>query len=86
MDKFEFMITFLNKLNPDDIVIFVDGFDTIINGHIEEAVVRFKKKFANCKVLVSYGTLENHLFPYVKNKMFGTFRDVANSGLYMGYA
>ena len=86
MDKFNFMIEFLNKLNADDIVIFVDGFDTIINGNVEEAVLRFKEEFVDCKVVVSYGTIEEYLHPYIKNKMFGTFKTVANSGLYMGYA
>ena len=31
MDKFKAVRNYLNTLNPDDIAIFIDGFDTRIN-------------------------------------------------------
>ena len=84
MDKFRFMVDFLSQQNPNDIVIFVDGFDTIIKGTKEEAVKRFKK--IDCKMLLSAATLESTYPKLIRSRVFGTPGSVANSGLYMGYA
>ena len=84
MDKFLFVIDFLSKQNPDAIVIFVDGFDTIVKGTKEEIVERFKK--FDCKMLLSDDTLASTCPKLYRSRVFGTAGRVANSGLYMGYA
>tara|TARA_B100000900_G_C20581610_1_gene717775 strand:- start:98 stop:829 length:732 start_codon:yes stop_codon:yes gene_type:complete len=83
MDKFKGVRQYLNTLNNDDIVIFIDGFDSQILQSLDEVEKRFKR--LNCGVLVS----EDPEKPgrYITKKIFGTCKDnrVANSGLYMGY-
>jgi hypothetical protein len=83
-DKYKAMTKHLETKNDDDIVIFLDGFDTKINKNPREVVELFKE--CNCKVLVSKD-------PEVPGKplthlIFGKCgeKSTANSGLYMGYA
>jgi hypothetical protein len=76
----------IKNMNDDDIIIFLDGFDSIIRGELSVAVERFKK--LNCKILVSQNILsENKIVFYLTKKCFGTCvgNKSANSGLYMGY-
>lgn len=84
MDKFRYLIEVAGSVAPDDVIIFLDGFDTKIKGDPRLAVARFKT--LGCRMLVSTGTLENSLPPLVRKRLFGTAGVVANSGLYMGYA
>jgi len=83
-DKYKAMTQHLETRGDDDIVIFLDGFDTKINKNPHEVVELFKE--CNCKVLVSKD-------PEVPGKplthlIFGKCgeKSTANSGLYMGYA
>lgn len=83
-DKYRGMSKYLETKNDDDIVIFLDGFDTKINKNPHNVVKLFKE--CDCKVLVSKD-------PEVPGKsltqtIFGKCGDssTANSGLYMGYA
>ena len=83
-DKYKGMYKYLENKNDNDIVIFIDGFDTKINRNPHNVVELFKE--CDCKVLVSKD-------PEVPGKplthmIFGKCGDksTANSGLYMGYA
>lgn len=83
-DKYRGMSKYLETKNDEDIVIFLDGFDTKINKNPHNVVKLFKE--CDCKVLVSKD-------PEVPGKsltqmIFGKCGDssTANSGLYMGYA
>ena len=76
----------IKNMDDDDIIIFIDGFDSIIRGELNVAVERFKKM--NCKILVSQDIIpKNKIISHFKKKCFGTCFDNrnANSGLYMGY-
>lgn len=83
-DKYKAMTKYLEMKNDNDIVIFLDGFDTKINRNPDKVVELFKE--CNCKVLISKD-------PEVPGKpltrmIFGKCgeKSTANSGLYMGYA
>lgn len=83
-DKYKAMSKHLEGKSDDDIVIFLDGFDTKINKNPREVVELFKE--CDCKVLVSKD-------PEVPGKplthlIFGKCgeKSTANSGLYMGYS
>ena len=83
-DKYKAMTKHLETKNDDDIVIFLDGFDTKINRNPNNVVELFKE--CDCKVLVSWDprmvckTLSKAIFGVCKGET------MANSGLYMGYA
>lgn len=70
---------------PDDkIVVFLDGFDSTINGSLEEAISRFR--LMKSKVLFSKNP-NNNLYGLEKivfqaSKTDGT---IINTGMYMGY-
>ena len=76
----------IKDLPDDNIVIFLDGFDTIIRGKLNVAVERFKKM--KCPILFSNEVnFSTKLRSYIGTRVFGTCHDnkTANSGLYMGY-
>jgi hypothetical protein len=69
----------LNK-NDNDIIVFFDGFDSIINKYPKNLLEIFKSY--NCKILFS----KNFNILNVQKKIFKTRLEyVANTGLYMGY-
>jgi len=81
--KFELIYNYIKNLPDDKIIIFLDGFDSTINGSLDEAVRRFKNK--KSKVLFSneldspfYG-MERFIFPSCRDNTR------VNSGMYMGY-
>ena len=81
--KYRLVYNYIKNLPEDKIIIFIDGFDTIINGTIEQAENIFRKN--NYKVVYSknipnhfYG-IEKLIFPDCKGS------NIANTGLYMGY-
>jgi hypothetical protein len=81
-DKYKAMSKHLETKNDDDIVIFLDGFDTKINKNPHEVVELFKE--CDCGVLVSKDPMPFGPFSKI---IFGTCdeNNTANSGLYMGY-
>jgi|TARA_B100001094_G_scaffold130957_1_gene126789 hypothetical protein len=81
-DKYKGMSKHLETKSDDDIVIFLDGFDTKINKNPSDVVELFKK--FDCKVLVSRDPDPFRAAPLVFGKCGGKY--TANSGLYMGYA
>lgn len=83
LDKYKGMVEYLNEKDDDDIVVFLDGFDTRINKHPKDIEQLFKN--FNCGMLVSKDP--EPLGGYISRKVFDTCVDksIANSGLYMGY-
>lgn len=77
-DKYRGMSEYLETKRDEDVVIFLDGFDTKINKDPHGVVELFEK--CECKVLVSRG-------PNPGDHLLGTCKDgiPANSGMYMGY-
>ena len=85
MDKFKSVVKFLNDIEDDDeIIVFIDGFDSIIHRNISDLEETFRS--LDCKVLLSKNT-PDHAYTVMK-EIFGTCKDgtIANSGMYMGYA
>lgn len=81
-DKYKGVYKYLENKSDDDIVIFLDGFDTKINKNPRDVLELFKKY--DCKVLVSKDPVP---FGILSRVIFGTCsgKFTANSGLYMGY-
>ena len=82
-DKFIGLLEYMETKNDDDIIVFVDGFDTKINKDISNVKSLFESY--ECKVLVSKD-------PRLMNKLGEIFvfgncnnNEVANAGMYMGY-
>ena len=84
IDKSIGLLEYIETKRDDDIIVFVDGFDTKINKDISNVKSLFESY--DCKVLVSKD-------PELMNKLGEIFifgncnnnRDVANAGMYMGY-
>lgn len=84
MDKFKGVLEYLKSVHDNEVVMFVDGFDTIIKKDLTDAEHVFK--IMNCKVLVS-GHENDFMNRYIAPKIFTSCRNtIVNSGLYMGYA
>jgi len=80
--KYEEMYNYIKNMNDDEIVVFIDGFDSKINKNPKLAVNLFRKM--KCGILFSE---DNAIRFKKKNKnMFGQCQGTTiNSGLYMGY-
>lgn len=80
--KLELIYNYIKTLPDYKIIIFIDGFDSLINGTLNEAVNRFRNK--NSKILFSKDIYPHSFFA---QKIFPKCKDniIVNSGLYMGY-
>ena len=92
MDKFNGVLEYLKNQNDDEIIVFMDGFDSLINKNLDTLEQEFKS--LNCKVLVSQEDKNGAslLFPsfvhkYITSKVFPVCNNnlIGNTGLYMGY-
>ena len=52
MDKFQGVKSYLDTLEDDEIVVFLDGFDSMINKDLSDLTNRFAS--LDCEVLVSH--------------------------------
>jgi len=81
MGKVKTVLKYLESVPDDEVVMVVDGFDTIIKKDLSDVEKIFKSM--NCKILLSKhtGTVR-----YISKKVFKECNKVtANAGLYMGY-
>lgn len=91
MGKATSVLNYLETQREDEIVVVIDGFDTIINRNMDGLEEKFINM--NCKVLysnnINFGTLllPDFMSSYINNKVFGTCKNnqTLNAGLYMGY-
>ena len=76
------MIEFLKPLPKDDIVVFLDGFDTLMLSDTKEVIDKFKQ--TGKKMILSVENIRNsflmHSYTFMKVK-----EKFINTGLYMGY-
>jgi hypothetical protein len=81
-DKYKGVLEYIQTLNDNDIIIFVDGFDTKILKSPEIA----KQRFISMGVKVLFSK-ETKLPTNINKHIFGTCNGnhIANTGLYMGY-
>lgn len=84
--KFEGILNVINEYKPDDIIIFIDGFDTLPNKNfnIDKLKEEYIKNYEG-KIIVSeeIRAPNNPILIYFQNKVFG---GCINSGMYMGNA
>jgi hypothetical protein len=91
IEKARVINTYLNTLDDNEIVVVLDGFDSVIKktSGLEEIF-----KSMDCKVLYSHEDksgfskyLPLFLEKYIKSKIFGICKGgtTANAGMYMGY-
>lgn len=77
------LLVFLESLHDSDIVVNVDGFDTIVLCPMNVIIERFKQK--KCDVLFSMTANNgNFIQSYVQWKL-GFYGEKANAGMFMGY-
>ena len=83
-DKTKGLLKYLKTKRDDDIIVFVDGFDTKINRNIEGVEEIFK--MCECRVLLSRDP--QLMGKAITKHIFGTCRSthVGNAGMFMGYA
>jgi len=81
-DKSKGLLKYIETKNDNDIVVFVDGFDSLINRSPDDLSTLFASY--DCKVLMSNDVWSNSMFG---SQMFGTCHSgyTANAGMYMGY-
>jgi hypothetical protein len=82
------MLDYLNKLNPHDIVCFIDGYDVICVKNLSELKNDFIniKKRENCKIIVGNEIPKNIINEFINNKDFEKCKKLRlNAGTYIGY-
>jgi hypothetical protein len=87
-DKMIAMYDYSKKKPQNDIIIFLDGFDSEINKNIDEKLITKFKSF-NCDILISRDTnITNPICKYIINKKYKNKKStyIGNSGMYMGYS
>lgn len=79
---------YVQKLSDDDIVVIIDGFDTIIKSDPKNIITKFKKMKTCVLLSKEQNRGMHHIGDYVVRKVFGTCKNniTANAGSYMGYA
>lgn len=88
--RFKVILEYAKKLNPDDIICVVDGYDVVSVRNLEHLSDIFNQlqKEKNCKIIVGYDNLKhtnllNKLLVYFK---FGKCNNYQlNAGTYIGY-
>lgn len=77
------MMEYLKDLPEDDIVIFVDGFDTLMLGDVEEV----KEKFEDSKAKLLMSVENIGMLSFIHSTIFERVEgNYLNTGLYMGRA
>lgn len=81
-DKIKAVSEYCENLPDDELVVFIDGFDSQIIRPLDDLEHTFSN--LNCKVLISKDP--SIVGKHITKKVFGTCKDdvTANSGLYMG--
>ena len=82
-DKSKGLLEYMKTKNDEDIIVFVDGFDTKINKSPENVMQLFKE--CKCRVLMSKDP--ENFSDIGRSLIFGqcTEKSMANAGMYMGY-
>jgi hypothetical protein len=85
--KYELVYDYIKDLDDNNIIIFLDGYDSLINNNPNISIDIFKKN--NYKILFSREVKNNNFVSILNKRVFtGSYfnnLNVINSGLYMGY-
>ncbi len=88
--KFTKMIEYLEKVNKDEIVMFIDAYDVIFIDDISKIEKKFLeiKSKNNFKIFIGVDLIpKNIIYKYLYKKVFSNNnKNNINSGVYMGYA
>lgn len=77
--KMKAVYKYCKSLNNNDIIVYLDGFDSYINKDPKNILELFKNY--DCKILFSYD------FDYLSiQKKINNIENIANAGLFMGYS
>lgn len=83
-NKVEGVISFCKKVKPDDIVCFIDAFDTLILESSSEILKRYKEINRNL-IFSKAGNVNTFKDKYIQDKLFGSCNNIRlNSGMYIG--
>jgi len=91
--RFKIVNNFLNKINDNDIVCFIDGYDVICTRNLNELkneFIRLKEK-NNCRIIISENKTNKNNISYIFMKLvFYLYFDRCNNinlnaGTYIGY-
>jgi hypothetical protein len=82
-DKSKGLLEYMKTKSDEDIIVFVDGFDTKINKSPQNVLELFKE--CDCRVLMSKDP--ENFSDVGRSLIFGqcTDKSMANAGMYMGY-
>lgn len=92
--RFKLMIDYLEKINVNDIVCFIDGYDVICTrnlNELEEEFIKLKNE-TNSKIIVGYDQIDKNNISYFISKLYGTIQYSTckgiplSAGTYIGYA
>ena len=86
-DKIDGTVEFCKTKNPDDIILFVDGFDSVILCDSELILSLYNSKYINKLVFSKSMKPKNIIYKYTQDKFFGRCNGISlNSGMYIGRA
>jgi len=88
--RFKLMIEYLETLDDDDIVCFIDGYDVICTRNLNELKNTFLKLYheKKCKIIVGYDNIShtNFINKLLVKIYFGTCNGISlNAGTYIGF-
>jgi hypothetical protein len=88
--KYELLNEYLDSLEDDDIVCFLDAYDVLPTKnivHLESQFIDFSRKNPEVKIIIGYDKVEhNFIHEFLEQQIFGTIDgDRINSGQYIGY-
>jgi hypothetical protein len=77
---------YLKTANPEEIILVMDGYDTLFNNNLEYALNKFQEK--NTKILISSEKIYTYQWGAFQHKFDSIDSDYryVNAGTYMGYA
>lgn len=82
-DKSKGLLDYIQSKNDDDIILFIDGFDSLVNKPIDDKLTEIFKQY-DCGVLLSRDREGGGQL--LTRHIFGRCGDyTANAGMYMGY-
>ena len=85
-DKVKGTVAFCKSKKPDDIVCFIDGFDSVVLTSKEDILARYKS-LDSPLVISQAGAAPTIVVKYIQDKLFGKCNEQRlNSGLYIGTA
>ena len=87
--RFKLIHDYVSKLNPNDVVCVVDGYDVLCVRDLNLLKLKFEevRNRENCKIVVGNDKVLNFVNYIANNLFFGYCKNEAlNAGTYIGYA